>query len=65
MPKYRIIESHCGDPSEIYSTFTAENDEAAITTLKKEKAKPTNGYSYLWLERIDQEEKTTNIPIKD
>jgi hypothetical protein len=61
MPKYRVTESHCGDAPERYGTYDLKNDKVAKEWLEKEKKKPSNGYSRLFMERIDVEEKTTHI----
>jgi hypothetical protein len=61
MKKYRVTESHCCDAPEPYGTYTFKNDTEAREWLEKEKKKPSNGYSQLFMERIDVEEKTTSI----
>lgn len=61
MKTYRVWESHCGDPSERYGEYEFKSDAEAREWLEKEKRKKSNGYSFLWMERIDVKEKTTRI----
>jgi hypothetical protein len=55
------MSSHCGDPSEFYKYIYAESDKKAKEELERLRKLPSNGYSQLWMERIDQEEKVTYI----
>jgi hypothetical protein len=59
--KYRVTESHCGDAPEPYGTYEFKSDEKAREWLTKEKKKPSDGFSRLFMERVDVEEKTTQI----
>jgi len=65
MPKYRLIESHSGDPSTVKSEFTACSDAEAIEITRKERKKKENLYSYLWLERVNGKQTIVNIPVAD
>lgn len=55
------MESHCNDPSERYGEYKFNSDEEAKEWLEKEKKKPSNGYSKLWMYRIDIKEEKTHI----
>lgn len=63
MPKYRLIESHTGDPSTVKREFTASSDAEAIEITRKERRKKENLFSYLWLERINGKQHIVNIPV--
>lgn len=61
MKTYRVTESHCGDAPERYGEYEFKNDAQAKRWLELEKKKKHNGYSKLFMERIDVREKTTHI----
>ena len=61
MKTYRVTESHCGDAPERYGEYEFKSDKEARVWFEKEKKKQSNGYSTLFMVRIDVKEKTTYI----
>ena len=61
MKKYRICASHCGDAPEKDEMFLASSDEEAEKKFEEKRRHPSYGMGTVWMERIDQEEKTTMI----
>lgn len=61
MKTYRVTESHCEDAPERYGEYEFESDKQARLWLETEQKKKSNGYSKLFMDRIDVKEKTTRI----